>query len=127
MISPSGHKKVMPFQIASEFQEYYSSLYNLPRQHTSESDMRDYLSQSDIPKLWEETGAALEEPITLVELQSAIKGIKPGKVPGSDSFTLQYYWALFSVISPYMVKVFNNLAEEDNFREIPCFPHSERG
>lgn len=101
----------MRTKIARQFQEYYSSLYNLPKQHTSDTDIRDYLTISDIPKLSEETGAALEEPITLVELQCAIKWMKPGKAPGPDRFTLQYYQTLLPVLGPHIVKLFNNLTE----------------
>lgn len=88
IISSSGHKTAMPTQIAQEFQNYYSSLYNLPKQGTNEDVIRDYLNRLDIPKLLEEAGAALEERITFMELQSAIKGMKPGKAPGPDGFTL---------------------------------------
>lgn len=101
----------MPTQIASEFQAYYSSLYNLQNRRTSDTQRRDYLTQSDTPKLSEETRAALEEPITLMELQGPIKDMKPGKAPGPDGFTLQYYRTLVPVLGPHLVKLFNDLTE----------------
>lgn len=128
IIWSSGNRTAMPIQIAREFQDYYSSLYNLPKQQTNDNDIRDYLNLSDIPKLLEETGAALEEPITLMELQNTIKGMKPGKAPGPDGFTLQYYQTLLPILGPHMVKLFNHLTEggrlqRDTFKS-SHLPHS---
>lgn len=38
-----------------------------------------------------ETQEELDSPITLDELQQAVSIAKPGKAPGPDGFTLQYY------------------------------------
>lgn len=45
------------------------------------------------------------------ELQRAVGGMKPGKAPGPDGFTLQYYQALLLLLGPYMVRMFNGLGD----------------
>lgn len=62
-----------------------------------------------MPQISSELRKELEAPISLEELQSAIGATKPGKAPGPDSFTLQYYKQLLPTLSPYMVKLFNAL------------------
>lgn len=62
-----------------------------------------------MPQLSATIGEALEGPITLDELQRAIRATKPGKTPGPDSFTIQYYKTLLPSIGHLMVKPFNAL------------------
>lgn len=57
-----------------------------------------------MPQLSATIGEALEGPITLDELQRAIRATKPGKTPGPDSFTIQYYKTLLPSIGHLMVK-----------------------
>lgn len=53
----------------------------------------------------------LEDHITMEELQRAMGGMKPGKAPGPDGFTLQYYQALLPLLGPHMVRMFNGLGD----------------
>lgn len=57
----------------------------------------------------------LEDPITLSELQIAIGNTKPGKAPGPDSFTIQYYKTLLPSLGNYLVKLFNDLGKGKTF------------
>lgn len=45
------------------------------------------------------------------ELEIAIKQMKPGKSPGPDGFTLQYYKLFTDVLSPKLLSTFNALAD----------------
>lgn len=111
IISPSGQKRATPMQIADEFKNFYSFLYNLPKSGVTDTAIREYLTLANTPKLSAEDAAALEEPITMAELQGAIKNMKPGKAPGPDGLTLQYYQTLLPILGPRMLKLFNKLTE----------------
>lgn len=64
-----------------------------------------------MPTLSAETRDLLEEPITLPELQLAIGSTKPGKAPGPDGLTIQYYKTLLPSLGSHLIKLFNNLSE----------------
>lgn len=112
IIAPSGQKRSTPTQISQKFRDYYSSLYNLPVWPPNEKTIKDYLASSQIPQLTAEIGAELDDPIPLEELQRAVGGMKPGKAPSPDMFTLQYYqFSLLPLLGPCMVRMFNGLGE----------------
>lgn len=115
IIDPTGQKKTTPTQIAKEFRDYYTSLYNLPVRPPNDTTINEYLSASQIPQLTPETSAELEEPITLEEIQQASKGMKSGKSPGPDGLTLQYYQTLLTILGPHMVRLYNGLSEGISF------------
>lgn len=111
IISSSGQKKTTPTQIAKEFRDYYSSLYNLPVRPPNATMINDYISAAQIPQISTATSIDLDDPITVEELRRAVGGMKPGKAPGSGGFTLQYYQSLLPLLAPHMVKMFNGLGE----------------
>lgn len=98
IITPLDQKRVMPTQIVKEFGDYYSSLYNLLGRSSNEAAKEDYIASS---QLTAEVGVELDVPITLEELQKAVGGMKPGKAPCPDGFTLQYYQSLLPLLGPY--------------------------
>lgn len=57
-----------------------------------------------------EQAKELEQPLSIEELQTALKQMKTGKSPGPDGFTLQYYKCFFTVLSPKLITTFNALA-----------------
>lgn len=64
-----------------------------------------------MPTLPTEMYELLEEPITLPELQLAIKNTKLGKAPGPDGLTLQYYKTLLPSLGDQLVKLLNGLTK----------------
>lgn len=99
----------MPTWISQVFQNFYASLYNLPVASNSQTQIDEYIHSSQITSLLLDIHKELNAPIKLEELEQAISSAKPGKVPGSDGFTLQYYQTLLSVLVSYMVKLFNDV------------------
>lgn len=77
--------------------------------------MENYIASSQLPRLPTEVREELEAPIMLAELQRAVGGMKPGKAPGPDGFTLQYYQSLLPTLGPYLVKLFHALSSDTNF------------
>lgn len=60
--------------------------------------------------LSESEASDLEEPISGDELERAMKVMKPGKRPGPDGFTLQYYCTFLDILKPRFISAFRTLA-----------------
>lgn len=103
MRTPNGSKVSLPNQISQVFRDYYETLYNLPTPSNTSSIMEEYITSAQMPTLTSEDKADLDTPITAEELELAISSTKPGKAPGLDGFTLQYYKTLLLTLSPHMV------------------------
>lgn len=65
----------------------------------------------------------LEAPITIKELQAAVRAVKLGKAPGPDGFTIQYYTTLMPLLGPRMLKVFNALGQSTSFPPATLLAH----
>lgn len=81
-----------------------------PQEH-----INSYLSSSHMPKLSSVDREVLEDPMTIEEIQGAIGATKPGKAPGPDGFTIQYYKALLPSLAPFMIKLFNAIGSTTSF------------
>lgn len=115
IISPSGHKAALPNEIANKFRDFYSTLYNLPKGTSTLTALAECITLSQMPQIPADAGEEMEAPITVEELQRALGGMKPGKAPGPDGFTLHYYQSLLPNLGPYMVRMFNALSSDTNF------------
>lgn len=103
--------------IAKEFENYYSSLYDL---HTSDpplipASMRfreidTFLDQFAPGKIPHDTAATLDSPITVTEWAQAIKQLKPGKSPGPDGLSTIYYKMFSKTLQTPFLKTFNSLS-----------------
>lgn len=109
--------------IASQFHNYYSKLYNLPRQNRPPAILTDriqaiqeYLVESGLPRLETAETTPLEEQITLTEIQGAIKGLKSGKSPGPDGYTSVYYKTFGDILTNPLAKALNSLSSP---RQVP--------
>lgn len=109
LVPPNKPKVTKPHDIAQEFQEFNKSLYNLQTKPFTQAQIDSYHSQSLMSRLSEADRDNLENPITLEELQGAVRASKLGKAPGPDGLTAQYYKTLFPSLAHYMVKLFNAL------------------
>lgn len=82
---------------------------NLPNSTDSPDLTAAYLSSSLMPTLPAEASALLEVPITLSELQMALKTTKSGKAPDPDGLTVTYYRTLLPSLGDRLVTLFNTL------------------
>lgn len=105
-------------KIAQRFQEYYTTLYNLPNSHkpkdlsgTKRDIISQFLEDSGLPSLSDLDTQTLEELITTIELSEASKTLKTGKSPGPDGLTAHYYNTFLTPLAPHMVKIFNFLKD----------------
>lgn len=88
--SSTGNILTDPMQInawfASHYQEQYSS-----RVLYTEGEMHEYLAQVDLPCLTDSSRERLDSPLTLNEIQSAVKSLQGGNTPGMDGYPIEIF------------------------------------
>lgn len=77
-------------QIIEQFAAYYQELYR-SRVRFTESELQAYLEGIDLPYLTDATRERLDGPLTLKELQIAVKSLQGGKTPGPDGYPAEFY------------------------------------
>ncbi len=92
-----------PKDINIAFHSFYSNLY------TSSADgdpdcFASFLSNLNLPRLSDSDSEYLAEPITLQELESAIRSMNKGKSPGIDGIPIELYTTFWSDLGPPHVR-----------------------
>lgn len=64
-------------------------------------DLTSFLDTIEFPVLTAEAAQTLESPITLKEVQKAIKSLQTGKTPGPDVLHSEYYKTNLEWVAPY--------------------------
>lgn len=108
-----GTKPVKNKAFASQFQMFYTSLYNLPPPLTRASKIKQFLEQHCPSPIALDIAQELDTPLTPEELHVALKQMKPGKSPGPDGFTTQYYKRYQEVLLSHFLRAFNTSSETD--------------
>ena len=83
-------------------------------------EMDKFLEKYNFPKLDQEEIENLNRPITSTEIETVIRNLPTNKIPGPDGFTGEFYQK-FKEITHILLKLFQEIAEEDN-----CQTHSMR-
>ncbi|XP_068121121.1 vomeronasal type-2 receptor 26-like [Hyperolius riggenbachi] len=104
-------------EIVQEFRSYYESLYNLHPDPQNPNEIAKRLAKISVFLEQHSTSfnlsqtdmEDLEAPITEDEFRIAVKSLKPGKAPGPDGLTAQYYKAFNTILAPAFVSAFNNI------------------
>lgn len=81
------------------FTTYYQQLYS-SRVTYDQKDLDDYLEETDIPILTITFANTLDAPITIEEIQSALKIMQTGKTPGPDGFPVEFYKTYMEDLAP---------------------------
>ena len=89
------------------FQDFYETLYSA--ETPTSIEQADFLAGISLPSLTAQQSEELGAPITLEEVNLAIKTLKVMKAPGPDGFTAFYYKTYGSVLAPQLVKMFNSI------------------
>lgn len=96
--------------INDKFKLFYSNLY------TSDStaclsDMETFFNSVDIPSLSSDMREGLEAPITQEEIRAAISAMQPGKSPGPDGFSVDFFKKFCYDLTPFLCQVFTDSLE----------------
>lgn len=105
--------------IAEQFQAYYTELYNLKSTTNTQMSLstratciQDFLQLNKSSTVPEDVAQQLELPLTLDEMDNALKQMKVGKSPGPDGFSVPYYKSFTKILLPRFLKAFNLVSQE---------------
>ena len=75
-------------------------------------EMDKFLGKYNFPKLNQEEIENLNRPITSTEIKSIIRNLPANKSPGPDGFTAEFYQKFREELTPILLKLFQEVAEE---------------
>ena len=75
-------------------------------------EMDKFLEKYDFPKLDQEEIENLNRPITSTEIETVIRNLPANKSPGADAFTAEFYQKFREELTPVLLKLFQEIAEE---------------
>ena len=101
-------------EITTEIQRiirhYYQQLYTNKMDNLEEMDK--FLKKYNFPKLNQEEIENLNRPITNMEIETVNRNLPANKSPGPDGFTAEFYQKFREELTPILLKLFQNIAEE---------------
>ncbi|KAM9330868.1 E1A-binding protein p400-like [Gastrophryne carolinensis] len=113
MHASMGESIVDPAKIPEVFRDFYSGLYNLQLTMAPKAELdlgiQDYVVETPLPVISEDSSAELEIPFTELEVLRAIKEAPAGKSPCPDGFPPRFYKTLVDCLTPFLVKAFNHV------------------
>lgn len=112
----NGKKHITPEAITSN-----SELYNLEGNRNSKGTLTEDIRRQDrivcfpkvsgLPAMEEDCLASLEAPLSTEEFETILSQLKPGKSPGADGLTNQYYRSFSKILAPHFTNTFNSIAK----------------
>ena len=75
-------------------------------------EMEKFLENYSFPKLNQEEIENLNRLITSMEIETVIKNLLTNKSPGPDGFTGEFYQIFREELTPILLKLFQEIAEE---------------
>ena len=107
----TGNVTTDPIEINECFSDFYKELYT--SKITSDvSQISDFLSSLNLPKLNTSARETLNANFTLGEITEAIRSFPNGKAAGPDGFGIEFYKAYVKLISPFLLRMFNYSVKE---------------
>lgn len=104
MLDNNGKVLIEPAEIRKRAIDFYSDLYASEYQENLNITHKFFEGLSEVPA---EINAALEQPLNLFELHSAVMSMASGKAPGIDGIPIEFYKTFWSIIGSDMLAVFN--------------------
>ena len=74
--------------------------------------MEKFLEKYKLPTLNQKEIEHLNRPITSMEVKTVIKNLPTNKIKGPDGFTGEFYQKFREEVTPILLKLFQNIAEE---------------
>ena len=75
-------------------------------------DMDKFLEKHNLPRLNQEEIENINRPITSTEIETVIKNLQTNKSPGPAGFTGEFCQTFREELTPILLKLFQNIAEE---------------
>ena len=90
--------------------DYYKQLYANKMDNLEEMDT--FLEKHNLLRLNQEETENINRPVTSTEIETVIKTLPTDKSPGPDGFTGKFYQTFREELTPILLKLFQNIAEE---------------
>ena len=74
--------------------------------------MDKFLEKHNLPRLNQEETENINRPIKSTEIETVIKNLPTNKSPGPNGFTGEFYQTFREEVTPVLLKLFQNIAEE---------------
>ena len=97
-------------EIQRIMRDYYRQLYAHIMDNHEEMDK--FLEKQNLPRLNQKEIENINRPITSTEIETVIKNLTTNKSPGPDGFTGEFYQTFREELTPILLKLFQNIAEE---------------
>ena len=78
-------------------------------------EMDKFLEKYNFPKLNQEEIENLNRPITSTEIETVIRNLRANKSQGPDGLTAEFYQKFREELTPILLKLFQEIAEEGKF------------
>ena len=76
-------------------------------------EMGTFLEKHILPRLNQEEIENINRPITSNEIETVIKNLPTNKSQGPDGFTGEFYQTFREELTPILLKLFQNIPEEE--------------
>ena len=88
------------------------------------NEMDKFLEKYNFPKLNQEETENLNRPKTSMEIETVIRNLPANKSPGPDGFKAAFFQNFREELTPILLKLFQKIAEEENFQTHSMRPPS---
>ena len=110
----NGEVVTDPTLINEVFRDFYSDLYTSECYADTEK-CTSFLQKLALPSLDCSDSLRLEDPISLEELEAAVKTLQKGKSPGTDGLPPELYLAFWDQVGPLILGSINFAIEQGSF------------
>lgn len=111
-----GETVTTTLDINESFASFFAKLYSSDCQ-PSENDYTNFFNNLNLPTLSIEDAEHLDLPISLEELQLALKSMKRGRSPGLDGLPVELYSVLWETLGPFWLDSINFAIEQGHFHK----------
>lgn len=93
-------------QINNAFWEFYTKLYTSECE-TNLNMINSFFEGLNLPQLGEADITELDSPLSIEEVQEAIRSMQSGKVPGPDGYATEFYKTFSSDLAPMLLAMYS--------------------